>query len=194
MNHALSTDRRPLHASTAPVTLRRADEEDADALRALHRLCLQELGRGFYAPAQIESFLRHMQTLDPNLIRDRTYFVAEAGGTLVACGGWSARLPNYHAVAAFDTEAARASDAPAWIRAMYTHPAWARRGLARRVLAAAEADMAAAGHGHAELDALLPGVPLYRACGYRELGRRSAGLPDGQRLGVVQMSRPLAAV
>lgn len=74
---------------------------------------------------------------------------------------------------------------------MYTHPAWARRGLARRILAAAEADMAAAGHREAQLDALLPGVPLYRACGYAEIGRRDAGLPDGQCLGVLQMARRL---
>ena len=178
-------------AAASTVTLRRAGLHDAAALRALHHLCLRELGGGFYTPAQIESLLRHMETLDPALIDDRTYFVAEAGGAIVACGGWSARLPSYHAAVAFDAPA-RGAPARAWIRAMYTHPAWARRGLARRILAAAEAQMAAAGHRQAELDALLPGVPLYRACGYRALGQRSASLPDGQRLAVVQMARALS--
>ena len=48
---------------------------------------------------------------------------------------------------------------------MYTHPAYAGRGLGRLVLAAGDAAARAAGFRRAELTARLAGEPLDRACG-----------------------------
>ena len=57
---------------------------------------------------------------------------------------------------------------------MYTHPAFKRRGVGRLILAEAEKAAAAEGFRRVELMATLAGVPLYRACGYAEIERRTA--------------------
>jgi GNAT superfamily N-acetyltransferase len=72
---------------------------------------------------------------------------------------------------------------------MFVDPAHARRGLGRQILEAAEADAAGAGFRTFELMATLPGVPLYRACGYEEIERTTIELPDGAQLDTVRMQR-----
>jgi GNAT superfamily N-acetyltransferase len=59
---------------------------------------------------------------------------------------------------------------PAW-RAMYTHPAFVRRGVGRLILALCEDAARAEGFARAELVATMAGEPLYAACGYRAVDR-----------------------
>src|SRR5918911_466617 len=75
--------------------LRPATPADVPALRALIAASVRGLSPGFYADAQIESALEHMFGVDSQLIADGTYYVLEAGSTLVAAGGWSARRTLY---------------------------------------------------------------------------------------------------
>ncbi|KAK0328990.1 hypothetical protein LTR94_038550, partial [Friedmanniomyces endolithicus] len=49
---------------------------------------------------------------------------------------------------------------------MYTHPAFARRGIGRALLAHCEAAARAEGFARCELMATLAGEPLYRVAGY----------------------------
>ena len=49
---------------------------------------------------------------------------------------------------------------------MYTHPAFARRGVGRLVLSLCEGAARRGGFTRAELVATVAGEPLYRACGY----------------------------
>ena len=112
---------------------------------------------------------------------------------IIACGGWSGRTklfsgPESQEKAGSDGRLDPAVD-PARIRAMFVDPAHARRGLGRQILEAAEADAAKAGFRTFELMATLPGVPLYRACGYEEIERVAIELPDGMRLDCVKMRR-----
>jgi GNAT superfamily N-acetyltransferase len=65
------------------------------------------------------------------------------------------------------TEAAR-------VRAMYTHPAFTRRGVGRMILEAGEGAARGEGFQKVELMATMAGEPLYRACGYQEVERISA--------------------
>jgi GNAT superfamily N-acetyltransferase len=175
----------------APFDLRKATLDDVPQLIRLHRVAIRELGGSAYTADQIDSFLLHVPTLDDALIADRTYFVAMAEGTVVGAGGWSFRVPGYaHTI---DTSPASAAERTAVIRAMYTHPDWARRGIGRAILDAAEAEAAAAGYRRIELHALLPGVPLYRACGYTPIGRCQAQLADGVTLPVVHMHKRVDA-
>ena len=55
---------------------------------------------------------------------------------------------------------------PARVRAMYTHPAYTRRGVGRKILDLCEAAARSEGFDRAELMATMAGEPLYRACGY----------------------------
>jgi len=179
----------PQQASQTQVQIRKATEADAAALRALHRVAIRTLSRGYYTEGQVDSFLRHVPTLDLALIADRTYFVAEADGQIVACGGWSARAPGYGDALGEALNHGEHGGGTPLIRGMYTHPQWARRGLGRRLLAASEAEAQGAGFLDIALDALLAGVPLYEAADYVPLRHRAARLPDGESLPIVHMHK-----
>ena len=74
--------------------------------------------------------MRYVAAVDRVLIEDGTYFVADAGGQLVACGGWSRRDKLYTGAEAAG-EDARLLDPttePARIRAMFVRSDWTRRG------------------------------------------------------------------
>lgn len=45
----------------------------------------------FYDARQTESSIRYVAVPDRSLIQDGTYFVFEADGQIIACGGWSRR-------------------------------------------------------------------------------------------------------
>ena len=73
---------------------------------------------------------------------------------------------------------------------MYTAPAFARRGVGRAILLAAEEAARAAGFKRAELVATMSGLPLYEAFGYQKLEElidRSGGAP----VPLVRMGRAL---
>src|SRR5215831_4129789 len=72
-------------------TLRVAVLDDTRALEDLIRRSIRTLGARDYTASQIEGALRGAFGVDSQLIRDGTYFVVEAGGLLVGCGGWSMR-------------------------------------------------------------------------------------------------------
>jgi len=81
----------------------------------------------------------------------------------------------------------------AHVRAMFVRPDWTRRGLGRRIIQACEE--AARGQRFRQLDlvATLPGVPLYRACGFAPKGEmEDIVLADGVRLPCLEMSKRIA--
>lgn len=150
-----------------PLTHRLATREDLPALTALMDQAIGELQKGFLTPEQITAS-RAIMGLDTQLIDDGTYFLVEEDGALAGCGGWSRRNTLYGGdhtagrnAALLDpaTEAAR-------VRAMYTSPDFARRGVGRLILSLCEAAAAAEGFRRVELAGTLSGQPLYRACGY----------------------------
>lgn len=141
---------------------------------------IEELQRGFLSDQEIAAS-HAVMGLDTQLVADRTYFVIEHGTTIAGCGGWSRRATLYGGDHASDLREPRllnpAEDA-ARIRAMYTHPAFARRGVGRLMLQHCEAAAWAEGFGRAELMATLAGEPLYRACGYEQIERIEAVAGD----------------
>lgn len=174
-----------------PVRVRPATAADLPALRELIPRSVRALSRGYYDGAQVESAIRHVFGPDTQLVADGTYFVAEAEGVVVGCGGWSRRSTLYggdQMKGAEDplldpaTEAAR-------IRAFFVHPDWARRGVGSAILGACIAAAREAGFRRLELMATLPGVPLYRAWGFRDAEAVETTLPDGVRVGFVRMVR-----
>lgn len=149
------------------LTIRTATEADLPALRALMALSIGQLQRGFLSPDQVEASFEIMG-LDTQLVADRTYLVVEDEGVLAGCGGWSRRATLFggdHTAGRNAALLAPATDA-ARIRAMYTHPDFARRGVGRLIIATCEAAAAAEGFARCEMAATLAGEPLYRACGY----------------------------
>jgi predicted N-acetyltransferase YhbS len=68
-------------------------------------------------------------------------------------------------------------------------PAWARQGIATRILSACEAAAAAAGFCRFELVSTLTGVPLYRRHGYVEIEQVILELPNGSPYRAVRMAK-----
>ncbi len=155
------------------LTSRLATEADLPALAAVMDLAIAQLQRGFLDEGQIAAS-RAFMGLDTQLVIDRTYFVVEAQGRIVGCGGWSRRATLYggdHSTALRDEALLDPARDAARVRAMYTHPDFARRGVGRMILRLCEQAAAQAGFARVELMATLSGEPLYRACGYEEIER-----------------------
>jgi len=172
----------------APWPVRLATAPDAPAIERLMELAIRRLLPAFLSPEQVAASFQSMG-LDTQLIEDGTYFLIHDGDLLVACGGWSRRATLFggNHTAGRDARLLDPATEAARIRAMYTHPSHARRGLGRRILQVSEEAARAQGFKRAVLGATLGGEPLYHACGYRETGRHSeAGVP------LVQMEKPLA--
>jgi len=174
--------------------LRPATLEDRPALEELIARSARGLSRGDYTEGQVEAALGDAFGVDSELIRDGTYFVAEVGGQLVGCGGWSRRATLYGA----DARAGRQStlldparDA-ARIRAFFVHPDWARRGIGRAILDRCESEARAHGFRSTELLATLPGERFYRAAGYFGNERTRHDLRDGITIDFVPMRKELA--
>ncbi len=176
-----------------PFLLRAATPADVPALRELIDRSVRELSGGYYAPDQIESGLRYVFGVDSQLLADGTYYVVEHEGALVAAGGWSARQTHFGGDQMKQGEDPRLDPAvePARIRAFFVHPAWARRGLGRRLLERCAQAAAAAGFGALELVATRPGEPLYAALGFTVRERLDHPLPDGVTLPLARMRRDI---
>lgn len=181
---------------TGGLRTRIATEADIPAIAALMDRAIAELQCDFLSPEQVEAS-RLSMGLDTQLIADGTYVVVEDGdGRIVGCGGWSYRATLYGGDAGAVARDAAVLDPardPARIRAMYTDPAFTRRGIGRMVLAANEAAARAAGFARAELMGTLAGEPLYRACGYETIERVASMADRGVAVPGVRMGKILAA-
>jgi len=188
--------------------LRLATEEDVPALHALIEASVRGLQAGDYTQAQIEGALGTVLGLDTQLIRDGTYFVAEApfvaevdaadGASdlkateqnfLAGCGGWSKRKTLFGADRGpgREPELLDPGTDAAKVRAIFVHPRYARMGLGSLILATVEEAAREAGFKRYEMGSTLTGVPLYRLKGYVEMERIGVPLWNGEALPVVRM-------
>jgi GNAT superfamily N-acetyltransferase len=175
----------------AALQHRLATRADLAAMTVLMDEAIALLLRPHLSEVQIAAS-RTIMGLDTQLVDDRTYFLVEQEGTLAGCGGWSRRATMYGGDASPGRDAVLldpARDATR-VRAMYTHPAFARRGIGRLILSLCETAARAEGFARAELVATMAGEPLYRACGYRALERFSDD-QGGAAVPLVRMSKGL---
>ncbi len=151
------------------------------------------LGGADYTPEQLASALAHLFGLDSRLIEDGTYYVVEACGRPVACGGWSRRRTLFGG----DQFSQRADDRldpateAARIRAFFVHPDWARRGVGRLLLRECEKAARAGGFRRLELMATLTGIAFYEREGFAILERHEIVFHDGVRFHLARMARDL---
>jgi GNAT superfamily N-acetyltransferase len=146
-----------------------------------------------YSAQALASALKHLFGLDTRLIQDRTYFVVEARGEPVACGGWSRRRTLFGGDQYSDRSNQPLDPAtePARIRAFFVDPGWARRGLAGWILEKCEKAARGEGFSRIELMATLTGIPFYERSGFRILERTAVTLPDGVSFPLARMERAL---
>jgi len=172
--------------------LRLARMEDVPALAVLIPLSVRALQAAYYSPAEMEAALDNaIFGVDRQLIRDGTYFVAEQNGVIIGCGGWSRRS----SMCGGDRDR-KGEDAlldpqknPARIRAFFTHPKWARRGIGRSIMTACERAVIAAKFSRIEIVATLAGEPLYASFGYQVVERYGLPMANDMTLPVVRMTK-----
>jgi GNAT superfamily N-acetyltransferase len=175
------------------LTSRLATEDDLPALQALMARAIDELQRGFLDEAQIAAS-HAVMGLDTQLVADRTYFLIEDDGVLAGCGGWSRRATLYggdHSTSLREPALLDPARDGARVRAMYTHPDFARRGVGRLILKLCEAAAATEGFRRTQLMATLSGEPLYRACGYEQIERTAAAPVNGVVVPLVLMGKAI---
>ena len=149
------------------ATYRLATPAELPELRALMDASIRTLIGAYLDPARVDASFEIMG-VDTQLIEDGTYFVVECEGRISGCGGWSRRATLFGGDHSAGRDARHLDPAtePARVRAMYTHPDFARRGIGRLVLSLCEAAAAREGFRSLELVATVAGEPLYRACGF----------------------------
>jgi GNAT superfamily N-acetyltransferase len=152
--------------------LRLATIDDIPAIDRHIKSSAYGLGKNDYAPEQIQGALQGTFGVDTQLIRDQTYWLIESPEGLAATGGWSFRTTLFGG----DKHAERVDVSPeqldpatdaARIRAFFVAPNAARQGLGRRLLQHCEDQARTHGFRKLTLFATLPGLRLYKACGFK---------------------------
>jgi GNAT superfamily N-acetyltransferase len=187
MRRAMDTNR------TAQFSHRLAVEDDLEALRALMHRAISQLQQEFLTPEQVLAS-QGVMGLDTQLIRDRTYFIVEADGVIAGCGGWSWRATLYGGDASIverEPEPLDPAIDAARVRAMYTDPLFARRGVGKMVLTLCEAAATAHGFKRTEMMATLSGEPLYRACGYTPIEHILSQPINGTTVPLIRMGKSI---
>lgn len=175
------------------VAFRLAGLHEVESLNLLIGASARVLSEGYYSAQEIDAATRYVFGVDTTLVKDGTYYVGELDGEVIACGGWSRRGALYGG------DQRRVDDAPlldpardpARIRAFFVHPSCARRGIGRQLLEVCTAAARAEGYRSLELMATLPGIPLYAACGFREIEAVEDRMPNGVGVRFVRMRKEL---
>ena len=175
--------------------LRLASLDDAPVIAALIDRSVRALQAHDHSPAQMDGALGTVFGVDSRLILDGCYFVVEANGAIVGCGGWSWRRTLFGADAVSgkdDTPLTPGLD-PARIRAFFVAPEHARRGIGSLILRACEDAARRAGFTELELGATLVGERLYRRHGFVGAERSDVPLANGLDLSIIRMRKVLEA-
>lgn len=179
--------------TAARYSIRQATWNDLDAMLRMQARSIRALGQGFYGTETIESALRHIGTMDPEVIDEGNFYVAvTADGRIIGSGGWSRRVPGYDRVQVTSASTSLPRQGNAVIRSVFINPDWARQGIATSIMKQAETTVVDAGTPAVVLTATLSGVPLYRALGYRALRPKRIRFPDGIVFDAVEMSKKLS--
>jgi len=174
------------------IRLARADEKPQ--LNELIRKSGIGLAAGFYTEPQAEAITREVFGVDSALVEDGTYFAIEAGGNVVACGGWSRRATDFGGdqnKSGNDRPLDPATE-PARIRAFFVDPSMARQGLGAMLLEHCTRSAAKAGFKSLELVSTMPGEPLYLRYGFTPLERIELPLSGGVTVALTRMRKDIS--
>ncbi|KAF2622595.1 hypothetical protein BU25DRAFT_415094 [Macroventuria anomochaeta] len=165
---------------------------------------LRALGKGYYTDSELDGSIGYLFGPDTVLIRDQTYYILHpltSPTRIAACGGWSFRQTLYGGNNAPSNLRMPAKRNPstdrASIRAIFTHPSFARQGLGTMMMRycearAAEGNEETDGFERLEMGATLSGVALYERCGYVRSGREDVvECPNGEGIRICHMIKDL---
>lgn len=153
--------------------VRRAEIEDARAIRLVHTEAVRALCAGHYAPAEIEAWVApRPATHYDKAIRGKEFYVAAVGGRVVG-------------FAVLNQDAGE-------VEAVYVSPRVARCGTGLSLLRALEARALAHGLTSLHLCASLNAVGFYERAGFARGELTAHRLPGGVEIACVRMTKGLA--
>lgn len=163
------------------VTVRVATPDDHEAISGLFTASYGALMRSAYEAAVLDAALPLMTRANPLLLASGTFFIADAAGNIVGCGGWTRARPGRG-----DVESGLGH-----VRHFATHPDYTGLGVGRALYDACEGQALAASVKRFECYASLNAEGFYSALGFEALARISVPLNDEIRLPAVHMTRVL---
>lgn len=174
---------------THPTTIRFARLDELEAILAMQRRSLRAGGAEKVDRGLMEAALAQMGTMDPRLIGDGTYMVAEIGGSIAGSVGWTMRAPLF-------AKLIRPNLPPlppraGGVRNVYIDPDFTGHGVGRRLMAAVELQLLAAGLETAEMITPPYAVPLYEVLGYHLASEHVVDLAGGFEFPMSRMTRAL---
>ena len=171
-------------------THRIATYEDTPTIEVLMELSINQLLGPLLSAEQLEASFNSMG-LDDQLIKDGTYFMIFCDEVFVGCGGWSNRETLFggnHTPNRDDNFLDPLKDS-ARIRAMYTHPDWARQGIGSLVMHLGENAAKELSFKKCELMATQSGKLLYATQGYESIEDILYKTETGKKVPMIRMEK-----
>jgi GNAT superfamily N-acetyltransferase len=163
------------------VSIRVAVPADSAAVRRVLLASYPALMADAYEPALLTRALPLITRPNPRLLARGTYYLAEAEGEALGCGGWSWNDPGSGALA----------PGLAHIRHFAVRSSWAGRGVGRALYERCAHEARAAGARRFEALASLNGEPFYAALGFERIGRIEVPMGRGLLFPSILMRREI---
>jgi GNAT superfamily N-acetyltransferase len=157
------------------IQIRSATSADATAIDALQARALKAQSGDDQATG-VAAFIEQTDLLDPCALANGHYAVADFGGFILACGGWTANPAQDVAV----------------VLGVFVDADFASTGLGTRILQALEVDIAACGLDTLRAKSTYSGMPFYQRMGFRPVSLVSDRLPSGIAVHGVEMIKVLS--
>jgi N-acetylglutamate synthase-like GNAT family acetyltransferase len=153
--------------------VRRATEDDVEAIGRVHRRSIREICGAHYPPEVIEAWAAPRRPEHySKAVRNKDFYVAEdAEGAVVGFGVLNRETQE--------------------VEAVYVQPEVKRRGAGMKILRTLEDVARGAGLETLHLNASLNGVPFYEGAGYAWLEQGAHRLANGVEIACVLMSKSL---
>ena len=162
------------------ISVRVATPDDEAMLSELLAASYAEL-KGTCDPHGLDAALPLMSSANPKLLASGTYYIAEIDGAVAGCGGWTAEKPGSGEIV----------EGIGHIRHFATHPAYLRRGVARRLLLHCMDEARRRDVRTMMTQSTLPAEGFYASAGFRRLGVIDVEMGPGIILPAVAMQLEL---
>lgn len=165
----------------AEISIRVARPGDAAAVEKVLLASYPALMAGAYDAVVLARALPGMTRANPGLLASGTYYLAEAAGEAVGCGGWTLERPGTVEV----------EPGLAHIRHFGVDPGWTGRGVGRALYERCQAQARAAGARRFECYASLNGEAFYAAMGFTSAGPIDVPMGPNLTFPSIRMFRPI---
>ena len=154
-------------------TVRRATEEDCEAILRVHSRAIREVAGSHYTLEEIEAWARPRKPEHyVESIRNEEFYVAEEDGAVIGFGTLNQKQGE--------------------IEAVYVSPEVVRRGVGKALLQELEEKAKDLGIKSLKMDASLNAVPFYESAGYESQKEMKHRLASGVEIGCVLMTKELS--